>query len=79
MAIALWQFGNIIVPMSIRENFKSEVEAFLKDNEMQPSIFGLAAVNDPSFVIRLRNNRNFRLDTIERVQKYMRDYREKAA
>ena len=61
--------------MSDLEAFKSEVEAFLAEARIAPSRFGTAACGDSAFVIDLRNGREPRFSTIERVRSYMREQR----
>ena len=48
-----------------------EVEKFLRRSEIAPARFGRDAVGDPRFVFDLRNGRNPRPDTIERVRAYL--------
>ncbi len=43
------------------------VERFLRETDMPPSTFGREAVNDPRFVRDLRNGRECRARTYERV------------
>ena len=63
---------------NIRDSFQAEVERFLEDTQMTPTAFGKAAAQDPSFVSRVRNKRNFRADTMERVLKYINEQRSAA-
>jgi hypothetical protein len=48
-----------------------EVEKFLRQNEMAPTRFGREAVGDPRFVFDLRNGRDPRPRTVERVLAYL--------
>lgn len=64
---------------NIRDTFQAEVERFLTDTDMSPTAFGLAAAQDPSFVSRVRKNRNFRVDTMERVLRFISEQRRGAA
>ena len=48
-----------------------EVEKFLRQNETAPTRFGREAVGDPRFVFDLRNGRDPRPRTVERVLAYL--------
>ena len=48
-----------------------EVEKFLRQNDTPPTRFGREAVGDPRFVFDLRNGRDPRPQTIERVLAYL--------
>jgi hypothetical protein len=48
-----------------------EVEKFLRRNGTAPTRFGRNVVGDPRFVFDLRNGRDPRPTTIERVRAYM--------
>ena len=48
-----------------------EVEKFLRRWEIPPTRFGRDAVGDPRFVFDLRNGREPRPATVERVQAYL--------
>lgn len=62
-----------------QDEFMAEVEAFLSAHRIAPSDFGVAAVNDRSFVFDLRNkDRSPSLKTVERVREYMATYANKA-
>ncbi len=58
--------------MSAQQRFLAEVEEFLVQQKMLPAQFGIAALNDPSFVFDLREGRSPRLDTVEKVRDFMR-------
>lgn len=49
----------------------AEVEAFLDRHEMSPTAFGLASVNDGHFVRDLREGKDIKLSTVDRVIKFM--------
>ena len=51
--------------------FVREVEAFLTVTGAKPSMFGLEAVGDPSFVVRLRAGASPCLKTADRVRAWM--------
>lgn len=48
-----------------------EVEKFLRRSDVAPTRFGRDAVGDPRFVFDLRNGRDPRPRTIERVLAYL--------
>jgi predicted transcriptional regulator len=59
---------------TIRDQFSHEVELFLATRGMAPTDFGVHAVNNPSFVQRLREGMDFRVSTIDRVRKFMMEH-----
>jgi hypothetical protein len=48
-----------------------EVEKFLRHTDVAPTRFGREAVGDPRFVFDLRNGRDPRPRTVERVLAYL--------
>jgi 2,4-dienoyl-CoA reductase-like NADH-dependent reductase (Old Yellow Enzyme family) len=56
---------------SLTEQFLAEIEAFLSTTGTDPTSFGRAAVNDPTFVFRLRDGRSPRAKTIDVVRAYI--------
>jgi hypothetical protein len=52
-------------------NLLREVEKFLRHNDTAPTRFGREAVGDPRFVLDLRNGRDPRPATVERVRAYL--------
>ena len=48
-----------------------EIEKFLRHNDTAPTRFGRDAVGDPRFVFDLRNGRDPRPSTVERVLAYL--------
>ena len=48
-----------------------EVEKFLRQNGTPPTRFGWEAMRDPRFVFDLRNGRDPRPETVERVRAYL--------
>lgn len=52
------------------------VERYLRRNGMAPTTFGRLAVRDPRFVFDLRNGREPRPGTVDRVVRYL-DARER--
>jgi 2,4-dienoyl-CoA reductase-like NADH-dependent reductase (Old Yellow Enzyme family) len=47
------------------------IEKYLKSRRMPPTRFGRAAVGDPCFVFDLRDGREPRNATVQRVQAYL--------
>ena len=64
-------------PLSTREALVAEVNAFLDRNGVAPTVFGVAALNDPKFVIGLRNGADVKTVTLDKVRLYMSKYEEK--
>ena len=60
--------------MSLREEFLEEVVAYCAAAEMSETAFGLKVVKDGSFVSGLRDGRDVRLGTVERVRAFMADF-----
>jgi hypothetical protein len=48
-----------------------EVEKFLRQNGTAPTRFGRDAMGDPRFVFDLRNGRDPRPRTVERIRAYL--------
>lgn len=57
--------------MSEIDAFKSSVEQFIRDHNWPPTRFGKEAANDPLFVFQLRNGREPRKNTRERVERFI--------
>lgn len=55
------------------------IDAFLASTGMSDSQFGLHALNDKNFVAQLRNGRDVRLSTAEKVEDFMSRYQSGAA
>lgn len=51
------------------------IEAFLKESEMPPSVFGRAAAHDPRLVSDLRGGREAGRDMTCRVEHFMNKWR----
>jgi predicted transcriptional regulator len=60
--------------MSSKEQLLAEVETFLREAGITQSQFGQAAVNDRSFVSRLRKGSDVRLETADRVRAFIVAY-----
>jgi hypothetical protein len=52
-----------------------QVEKFLRQSDIAPTRFGREAVGDPRFVFDLRNGRDPRPQTVERVRAFLEDGR----
>lgn len=48
-----------------------KINRFLNEMEMAPTRFGRLAVNDPRFVHDLRNGREPRPETVERIEAFI--------
>ena len=48
-----------------------DVEKYLRRNGTSPTRFGRDALGDPRFVFDLRNGRERRFETVERVRAYL--------
>lgn len=58
----------------------NHIEAFIKAYALSASKFGLLALNDKNFVRDLRTgNRRVLIQTAERVQHFMADFKKQAA
>ncbi|MGE0190194.1 MAG: hypothetical protein AB7Q04_13025 [Steroidobacteraceae bacterium] len=60
---------------TIYKGFLKEVERFLVEYKVPHTMFGLAVLNDPHFVNDLREGRKPALTTIERVQKWIGNFK----
>jgi len=56
---------------SLIELFRTEIETFLTDQEMDPTAFGRRALNDPNFVFDIRDGRSPSAKTIDRARAFM--------
>ena len=59
---------------SLREQFATEVETYIAASGMTATDFGLAAMNDRSFVHRLREGLDVRAGTIDKVRGWMANH-----
>jgi hypothetical protein len=60
----------------LTQRFVAKVEAFLERHDISASSFGRDVVGDSKFVFALRDlNRSPTLDTVEKVEAYMRTHR----
>jgi len=61
------------------EAFLKEIEEFLARTGMRHTTFGKEAMNDPSFVTRMRNGGNPTIKTIGRVRTFIESHEGKPA
>jgi hypothetical protein len=61
--------------MSIADELLRDVERFIEQHGISPSVFGLLAVNDGHLVRDLRDGVDIRSSRIDRVRKFMAEYR----
>lgn len=57
--------------MNVADEFKQRVEAYLEATGMKPTVFGMRALNSPNFISRLRAGADIKLDTVDRVYRWM--------
>lgn len=57
--------------MSTRQKLLEEIEAFLKETGMAPTVFGEEAVGDRALIISLRKGRDLKLATMDRIRAFM--------
>jgi homoserine dehydrogenase len=57
--------------------FKNEVEAFLTKTGMAPTTFGTKAIGDAMFMQKLRGGREPRINTAEKIRKFMKSFKRK--
>ena len=57
--------------MSTRDDLLAEIEKFLRDIGMSATRFGEASMNDRALVKRLREGRDLRSETIDRIRAFM--------
>jgi len=61
-------------PVIPHADLVKRIERFCEENGMHVTAFGKEAVNDPSFVSRLRAGRECRRRTLGRVEDFMSSY-----
>lgn len=54
-----------------RDEFLQEIEAFLRAHAMSAGRFGVLAMNDSGFVHRIRDGKDVRLKTMDKVRDFM--------
>ena len=60
--------------MSMRDDILAEIEKFLNRTGMSPTRFGEKTMNDRALVMRLRDGRDLKLSTAEKLRAFMRNY-----
>ncbi len=63
----------------MHDKFAARVERFLRRYDVAPSRFGRDALNDPGFVFDLRHGCLVRPDRMDRVERFMKDYKSRAS
>jgi hypothetical protein len=53
----------------------TDIEAFCEANDLKEGQFGLLALNDKNFVSDLRDGRDLRMSTADKVREFMAEYR----
>ena len=61
--------------MKLRDQVAEEIEAFLIKTGMPAATFGRNALADPAFVFDMREGRDMKSSTIDKLREYMADYR----
>jgi hypothetical protein len=56
------------------EHLIAQIDAFLAEHGMSDSRFGQLALNDRHFVRQLRDKRDVRMSTVDKVQQFMAAY-----
>ncbi len=64
--------------MSDIETFRAKIEGYMESREMSPTQFGKRFAGDPLFVFQLRNGREPRYSTRQRILAAMEDAKEAA-
>ncbi|MDA0780650.1 MAG: hypothetical protein PQ612_05910 [Rickettsiales bacterium] len=59
--------------IEIEQILLKEIHVFLTESKMTPSAFGGQACNDPKIVMRLKEGRELRSGTINKIRKYIAD------
>lgn len=61
--------------MSEREKLLHDIEAFIAKHDMPETVFGVSAMNDTALLTKLRRGRSVRIDTAEKLRRFMREYK----
>ncbi len=48
-----------------------EISRYMKTHNLSPTRFGIEALNDPTFVSKLRNGREIRPSTMAKLKEFM--------
>lgn len=65
---------HILFPMINDKEFLEQIMAFIAENQIYETVFGLAAVNDGNFIKRLKNGGSITLRNANKVSDYMDKY-----
>ena len=60
--------------MTGRDRLLQEIEQFIARAGMKPARFGVLCLNDSKFVFRLRNGKDVRMETAEKIRRFIADY-----
>lgn len=58
---------------NIREQLVDKIDRFLEVNGLSASEFGRMALNDSGFVKRLRDGKDVRLKTVDKIEAFIRN------
>lgn len=61
--------------MKLRDQVAQEIEQFMVTHELPPATFGRLALSDPTFVFDVREGRDLKSETIDRIREFMASYR----
>lgn len=61
------------------EAFKAKIESFITERDMTPTQFGKQFAGDPLFVFQLRDGREPRSQTRQRIADAMQSFKEETA
>ncbi len=64
--------------MSLEEQFRTRVSAFLERSRLSPTKFGRIAMGDPNLVRRIESGRSLTLRTADRILAFAADYDRKS-
>lgn len=81
--IDVWAFAHILSAMAktppiivpVVDQLLAEIEAFLVENPMSETAFGVDAINDGHCIPDLREKRDVRASKIDRIRAFMRTHR----
>ena len=65
--------------MSLREEVLQEIDAFMEETKTPKTVLGKRAVNDLSFIDRIRRGEGIGIDRIDRLRNAMADIRAELA
>lgn len=67
--------ANMLGTMSTRDDLLSEIAAFCAAQDMTIAEFGRQALNNASFVYKLRAGEDIRLSSIDKVRRFIREFK----